>query len=333
MGPTQKGESVMEDVVLTPPDVVWGPEAGSEYRPSWSGYSGYVNVEHAGIWQETKDLDGWQANGDSEKLYEMALHNGAVILEIGTWSGRSAVVELRGALAAHHSHGKPLPQFYGIDVDPGATIRTHDTLSKAGLQDHVLIYHGNLAAFIQDVPIVPTMVFVDGDHTYQGVRSDLRLLRGFLQPGTPVFCHDYYLDGVRQAVAESIGDGAFEGIGTFGCGVLLRASAACPGKARRLDSLSFACAARAHTQAMRRLSEKLTADGAIAYLQQEKATLEAALTASIHRLREEKASLEASLCDIRGELECYQNRLKELAGSRWRKLGRTLGLAKKTSWE
>src|SRR4051794_27816390 len=107
------------DVAVCPPDVTWPMGASSApHRPSWSGAEGYLNDEHAGVWEACKDIPGWQAPGDSAKLYEMAYHSGAVILEIGTYGGRSAVVELRGALRARHDRGGPAPQYFGLDVDP-----------------------------------------------------------------------------------------------------------------------------------------------------------------------------------------------------------------------
>jgi hypothetical protein len=35
------------------------------------------------------------------------------------------------------------------------------------------------------------MVFLDGDHSYLGVKADLAVLSGLLVKDTPVLCHDY----------------------------------------------------------------------------------------------------------------------------------------------
>lgn len=215
----------MSALTINPPDLVQAPEPEFPFRPSWSGCNGYINDEHRGIYEATKELPGWQDPADSEKLYELAYRAGAVILEIGVFGGRSAVVELRGALTAARDHGLALPQYFGVDVDPGFFDRAQKTIEGAGVSERCLLYHGNLRQFLRDVPITPTMVFLDGDHRYPGVWSDLNLLRTRLAPGTPVLCHDYGgIEGVRRAVDEWIGAGAFEAMGQFAGSMLLRAA-------------------------------------------------------------------------------------------------------------
>ncbi len=207
------------------PEIVRPDREGLAHLPSWRGVPGFINDEHAGIFEATKDLPGWQDPPDSQKLYEMAYHSGQVILEIGVFGGRSAVVELRGAITTAKERGLPPPQYYGVDVDPGFFERTRKTLIQAGLTDRCLLFHGDLAAFMREIPIVPTMVFVDGDHRYPGCWADLNRLRSILLPGTPVMCHDYGgIPGVRRAVDEWIATGAYQNMGRFAGSILLRAA-------------------------------------------------------------------------------------------------------------
>jgi predicted O-methyltransferase YrrM len=228
---------------ITAPDVGYPLESGTDYRPSYRRAATYLNEEHAGIFAATKDLPGWQDPPDSEKLYELAYHSGEVILEIGTFGGRSATVELRGALrAAGDRPGRRTPcQFYGVDVDPNSIARTRQTLVDQGLSGHALLYHGNLAAFHRDLPITPTMVFVDGDHSYAGVRADLELLATFLAAGTPVQCHDYVgIPEIKRAVDEQAAGGHYEAMGVFSGSVLLRTTDRCSGAPRGLRPGTFA---------------------------------------------------------------------------------------------
>ena len=186
----------------------------------------YINAEHQQIFEQTKHIPGWQVLGDSDKLYELAYQYGDVILEIGTFGGRSATVELRGALA--NPERTTPPQFYGIDIDIQGIWRTLTSLAKENLTEHALLYHGNLQDFIASFSICPTMVFVDGDHRYEGVKRDLMSLAGFLKPGTPVLCHDYTNPendtgelGVRRAIDEFVDQGFATFSGTFGCSAFL----------------------------------------------------------------------------------------------------------------
>ena len=68
--------------------------------------------------------------GDAYKLYEMAYHAGDIILEIGTYCGKSAVIALRGALA---NPKRARPQWYGIDNSKKSILWTEDTLRKSKL--------------------------------------------------------------------------------------------------------------------------------------------------------------------------------------------------------
>lgn len=210
---------------INPPDLVQGARKDFLYAPSWRASGGYIGEEHRRVYEETTHYPGWQDPADSEKLYELAYHSGSVILEIGVFGGRSAVVELRGALAAVAANpALPRPQFFGVDVDPGFVGRSFKTVVAAGLEDYCLFYHGTFDRFLRELPIVPTMVFVDGDHRYPGCWADLGLLSRHLAPGTPVMCHDYGgIPGVRRAVDEWIASGLYEEMGQFAGSMLLRA--------------------------------------------------------------------------------------------------------------
>jgi glycosyltransferase involved in cell wall biosynthesis len=227
----REGATGME---IKAPDVVQGEREGFAHAPSWSASGGMLGEEHRGIFEATKHFPGWQDPADSEKLYEMAFHNGSVILEIGVFGGRSAAVELRGALAARaRNPGLRPPQFFGVDVDPGFVDRSFRTMTEAGIADHCLLFHGDFAQLLREMPVVPTMVFVDGDHRYPGCWADLGLLSRHLAPGTPVMCHDYGgIPGVRRAVDEWIASGGYERMGQFAGSMLLRAQGV-PGRRPR----------------------------------------------------------------------------------------------------
>ena len=136
--------------------------------------------------------------------------------------------------------GGAAPQFYGVDLDPAAIPRSLKSLRDAAIDQHCLLFHGTLKDFHRDVPITPTMVFVDGDHSYEGVLADLKLLSTFLAPGTPVMCHDYHgIEGVKRGVNEAIATGFYEMMGLFAGSVLLRTSPLCTGVPRGLGHRTF----------------------------------------------------------------------------------------------
>lgn len=199
-----------------------GDNDSDRHRPSWPGTAGFISEEHAGIFAKTTDIPGWQTPGDTFKLFEMGYHAGDVILEIGPFGGRSATVALRGALA--NKARTQRPEFYGIDIDASSIARTAGTLANGYLSDYCHLFHGVLQSFIQRWDITPTMVFLDGDHSYAGVSADLASLSTYLRIGTPILMHDYLNPdndtghlGVRRAAQEweAAGHGRF--MGCFGC--------------------------------------------------------------------------------------------------------------------
>jgi hypothetical protein len=223
------------------PDTRYDDRKDNSPRPSWTGNRDFINDEHRGIFAATKNIPGWQMEGDTYKLYEMGYFAGDVILEIGTYGGRSAVVELAGALKSF-----PKPQFFGIDVNRKMIRSTHKTLCRFNMSEHALLYHGTLQTFMREVSIEPTMCFVDGDHRYEGVKRDLYSLSELLRPGVPVLCHDYLNPendtgayGIRKAANEWEEKGYAEFYGVFGCSALFVTSEKCRGRKADYSEESF----------------------------------------------------------------------------------------------
>jgi predicted O-methyltransferase YrrM len=230
--------------VLTP-DLSYPDRTDFSIRPSWSANPGYLNEGHRRVFEETKDIPGWQAEADSYKLYEMAYFAGDVILELGVYGGRSAVVELKGALKNPARTRKP--QLFGLDLDLTAIQRSHQSLTAFGVADHALLYQGAVERFMAEFSIRPTMVFVDADHRYEGVKQDLEALSRLLAPGVPVLCHDYTNAendtgeyGVRRAAREWEESGHAEFRGTFGCSALFVTTTRCEGSMARMTDNAFA---------------------------------------------------------------------------------------------
>ena len=227
------------------PDLSYPDRKDISVRPSWSANPGYLNEGHRRVFEETKDIPGWQAYADSYKLYEMAYFAGDVILELGVYGGRSAVVELKGALSNPTRTRRP--QLFGLDLDPSAIQRSYDSLKAFGVADDALLFQGTIEKFMAEFSIRPTMVFLDADHTYASVKQDLDALSGLLSPGVPVLCHDYTNAendtgeyGVRRAATEWEESGHAEFRGAFGCAALFVTTARYRGPMVRMSDEVFA---------------------------------------------------------------------------------------------
>ncbi len=224
-GRPQQGTGLNPPVLAYPLPCAGEDPRMDRYLPSWAGASGFLSPQHADIFNLTSRLPGWQMPGDTFKLFEMGWHAGDVIMEVGPFGGRSATAMLRGALANPARTRRP--EYYGIDIDRDSIARTNGTLAGEMLADHCHLFLGCLADFVSRWTIAPTMVFLDGDHTYEGVAADLRILQAYLRPGTPVLVHDFLNEenatgviGVRRAAEEWERAGGARFLGCFGCSAL-----------------------------------------------------------------------------------------------------------------
>jgi predicted O-methyltransferase YrrM len=141
------------------------------------------------------------------------------VLEIGSAYGYSAIVM---ALAGAHVTA----------VDPHTWIQDSLQVMEAGLAaygvtDRVSILDAYSAPVLQTfalaiahVPVTPFgMVFIDGDHARDAVRSDVLGALKILRPGGVLACHDYGEDcccpGVRRALDDLYPDGPDELTGSL----------------------------------------------------------------------------------------------------------------------
>ena len=196
------------------------------HRPSWSEienqHAGFISEKHQAVFAQTAHLPGWQTPGDTYKLYEMGFHVGDVMLEIGPFGGRSAAAMLFGAL--HNPKRTSQPEYYGIDISMDSISRSRGMLAEFKLGDRCHFFHGVLQDFVKRWNITPTMVFLDGDHSYEGVMADLKTLSTYLKVGTPVLVHDFLNSenetgklGVKRAALEWEAAGHGQFMGCFGC--------------------------------------------------------------------------------------------------------------------
>lgn len=73
--------------------------------------------------------------------------------------------------------------------------------------EHYIVPHrGHSVTVAQETGgIACDMLFIDGDHTYEGVGNDLTRWRGSLKPGGILAMHDFDSPGVRDAFEDIIG--------------------------------------------------------------------------------------------------------------------------------
>ena len=126
---------------------------------------------------------------DMEAIYPalMGLGKGSVYLEVGVRHGRSL------AWARHFSKG----DVYGIDINHEITL-DHPMLRKVNF-----IHAASNDAVKNWTPPIDVL-FIDGDHTYEGVKDDWKNFSPFVKKGGVVYFHDCDITspGVVQLFGE-----------------------------------------------------------------------------------------------------------------------------------
>jgi hypothetical protein len=160
-----------------------------------------------------RNVAGWLTEAEGRELARLA--EGKDVLEVGAYCGLSTICLARGAASV-------------TTVDPfdgRATEHPVDTfqaftanLRRYGVDGKVTPCRGTSEEILPGLPPVFDLVFIDGAHDVESVRTDIRLARSVLRPGGLLAFHDYRVrpgeadgrwdPGVTQAVDELLGGGA-----------------------------------------------------------------------------------------------------------------------------
>jgi hypothetical protein len=158
----------------------------------------------------SRSILGWMSDDELTWLYEQS-HGKRLIVEVGVWRGRSL-----SALAAG-SAGNVI----GVDCWNSQDL-TYTQLAPHGQDAIYCEAQKNLARFGDRVQLIRgdskwaaklladrsiDMLFIDGDHNYEGVKADLDLLLPLCAPDAVVCGHDCGMVGVLRAIRERFGMG------------------------------------------------------------------------------------------------------------------------------
>jgi predicted O-methyltransferase YrrM len=206
----------------------------AEYEPNYRTTGAFISEAHSRASELVADVDGWLREEDALKLYELAFWAVGPILEVGTYRGKSGVLMATAARDAGSS-----AVVISLDTDGEAQARAEAAARSHGVHGRLWPVLGSVAAFFAANPgFAPSLVFLDGDHSYDGVSRDLNTLSRHLPTGALLCLHDYFdprnersdcaeID-VRRAASESvlIRDCVFCGV--FGASAVFRRSAGGP---------------------------------------------------------------------------------------------------------
>jgi predicted O-methyltransferase YrrM len=148
------------------------------------------------------DIPGWLTDEEGEALYELArsCNGSGVIVEIGSWKGKSTVCLGLGSQA-----GNSVPVYA---VDPHADYRFGDfktNVERAGLLDLVRPIASLSQTAADDFDQAIELLFVDGSHEYDLVLEDFEKWVPKVVDGGWVAFHDTtWTKGPRKVVGQGI---------------------------------------------------------------------------------------------------------------------------------
>ena len=182
---------------------------------------GYINGTHARLLERVANIPGKLEPADQYKLYEAAYFAKGAVLEVGRLTGKSTLLLALGARDAGHPH-----PIFSIELGHRHIAAAEEHLRLFGLLDRVTFVQGNSSVQIPRLSSSYDVIFIDGDHSYDGVRRDVEALLGRLAEGAVVMFHDFYHPGnddpenenygVRQAVHDMTGAAGLSFRGRFG---------------------------------------------------------------------------------------------------------------------
>ncbi|MBI3887091.1 MAG: class I SAM-dependent methyltransferase [Opitutae bacterium] len=164
-------------------------------------------------------------------LYQLAADapRDAQVVEIGSWVGASTcflAAGLKGPAAKIHA----VDNFQGLSQCGEDVAAYQKQFRKLGTQSTLDLFRGNFAALgltgraeavVSDSRAAAQslaarrgaidLIFIDGDHSYEGCQADIEAWLPFLRPGGVAAFHDFgsRATGVTQAIFETIKAGRF----------------------------------------------------------------------------------------------------------------------------
>jgi SAM-dependent methyltransferase len=166
----------------------------------------------------TSDVEGWLTDAESTALAQLA--TGKIVLEIGSYKGRSTVAMATVARQVHavdwHNGDAGTKAAAGDGCSLPAFV---ENIARAGVREKVVAHVGR---FEDVLPLLADssfdLAFIDGAHDDDSVRHDLRQARRLLVPGGVLAFHDWNEPSVRAA-AGSLGltspDGTADALAWF----------------------------------------------------------------------------------------------------------------------
>ena len=164
-----------------------------------------------------KQINMRQSEVSKTALVELINHVGEsdlIMIEIGSYRGESAELFLSTGKVKKLYCVDPWAMYY--DADDGASFSDMHKVEcdfdrRVGADKRVVKVKGSIDTFVEKHSTLKEkidFVYIDGLHTYEGVRHDIEIVRDKIKPRIAIAGHDYcpgLWDGAVKAVHEQLG--------------------------------------------------------------------------------------------------------------------------------
>lgn len=168
-------------------------------------------------WGAIQPIRGWFSNKEQARRMWNALQDGGHAIEIGSYCGRSTVFLALAVMAAGKGglvYAVDTFESSNSELDGSGTLGEFEVnLEFFGVADHVVTLQGRSGdpKIVEAVPNGAALLYIDANHDYEFVFTDISIWRKHVRKGGLLMMHDYYTDGseqfpgVKQAADDAFG--------------------------------------------------------------------------------------------------------------------------------
>jgi predicted O-methyltransferase YrrM len=174
----------------------------------------------------TESVEGQISRNEAARLLELARTTAAqtAIVEIGSYRGRSTVALAFGSRLGNRNRVHAVDPhvefrgYYGGQFGPQDMAAMYQNIARANLGELIAVINlPSVAAARSWTERNISLLWIDGDHRYEGVRADYDAWVPFVQPGGVIAFHDTPAPGVEQLIRESTAAGQISRLGLVDC--------------------------------------------------------------------------------------------------------------------
>lgn len=154
------------------------------------------------------DIKGWLGDGEAQLLHDLAatIRLPQMILEVGSYQGRSTIalaLDAQTPVFAVDPHDVSVGDSFPFGDEDRAALMAN--LVKAGVAWKVRLLDIQSAFAARCFPHSIGLLFIDGAHSYEGVKADIEAWLPHVVEGGYVAFHDSNAPQIQQAITECKG--------------------------------------------------------------------------------------------------------------------------------